>query len=80
MPSKIVQRIVRRRAARLLLDQDISGAPVVDASGALVGILSESDLIWKVCTRHSSCFGMFWASTMSLHCCHGPITANNLRL
>jgi hypothetical protein len=31
-----------------MLDADVSGAPVVDDNGHLVGILSESDVIWKV--------------------------------
>lgn len=31
-------------AARLMLDQKISGIPVVDESGKLVGIITESDL------------------------------------
>lgn len=34
-------------AARVLLDNDISGAPVVDSNGKLLGVLSESDLLWK---------------------------------
>jgi CBS domain-containing protein len=33
------------RAARILLDNRINGAPVVDDSGSLVGILCQSDLI-----------------------------------
>ncbi|MFW5487424.1 MAG: CBS domain-containing protein [Desulfovibrio sp.] len=32
-------------AARILLDKDINGAPVVDDSGKLVGIVCQSDLI-----------------------------------
>ena len=32
-------------AARLLLENHINGAPVIDAAGALVGILCQSDLI-----------------------------------
>lgn len=36
-----------RTAALLLFHSDISGAPVVDASGALIGVLSESDLMEK---------------------------------
>lgn len=36
-----------KEAVRIMLDKDISGAPVVDAKGKLVGILSESDVIWK---------------------------------
>ena len=31
-----------------MLDADVSGAPVVDSEGRLVGVLSEKDLIWKV--------------------------------
>jgi CBS domain-containing protein len=31
-----------------LLDANVAGAPVVDEGGAIVGLLSESDLIWKV--------------------------------
>jgi len=33
------------KAAKLLLDNRINGAPVVDESGGLVGILCQSDLI-----------------------------------
>lgn len=36
-----------RTAALLLFHYDISGAPVVDARGALVGVLSERDLLAK---------------------------------
>ena len=34
-----------RRAVQVLLDEDISGAPVVDGQGRLVGILTERDCI-----------------------------------
>ena len=39
-PDATVQEV-----ARLFLDRRISGAPVVDESGALVGIVSEGDLV-----------------------------------
>lgn len=32
---------------RALLRAKVSGAPVLDASGKLVGILSETDILWK---------------------------------
>jgi CBS domain-containing protein len=35
------------KAATLLLDNHINGAPVVDSSGKLVGILCQSDLIFQ---------------------------------
>jgi CBS domain-containing protein len=34
-----------RMVARLLIQHGVSGAPVVDASGALVGMVTEADLI-----------------------------------
>jgi CBS domain-containing protein len=36
-----------RDAAKVLVDHGISGAPVLDASGCLVGMLSEGDLIHR---------------------------------
>lgn len=36
-----------KEAVHQMLDADVSGAPVVDDDGHLVGILSESDVIWK---------------------------------
>lgn len=37
------------RAARTLLDHAISGAPVVDEHGRLVGVLSASDFVRRAC-------------------------------
>jgi CBS domain-containing protein len=34
-------------AARLMLDRGVSGLPVIDASGSLVGLLSEGDLLHR---------------------------------
>ena len=31
-----------------MLDANVSGAPVVNQSGQLVGVLTEADVIWKV--------------------------------
>lgn len=36
-----------QEAARLLADYNISGVPVVDAGGAMVGLVTEADLIGK---------------------------------
>lgn len=46
-PSTTVQEI-----ARLLLDRRISGVPVVDDGGELLGIVTESDLVLKVSGPH----------------------------
>ena len=34
-------------AIKILVDRQISGLPVVDETGKLVGIISESDLMWR---------------------------------
>lgn len=36
-----------REAVRLMLEKDISAAPVVNSKEELVGVLSEGDLMWK---------------------------------
>lgn len=40
-----------RTAAKLLYHNDVSGAPVVDSNGGLVGVLSERDLMEKEASR-----------------------------
>jgi CBS domain-containing protein len=42
-----------QKAARLMADHGISGVPVVDADGQLVGMISEGDLIMRQATRRS---------------------------
>ena len=34
-------------AVKLLVDRHISGLPVIDEAGKLVGVISESDLMWR---------------------------------
>lgn len=43
-PLTIAPDATIRQAARLMLDNKIGGLPVVDAQGALVGIITESDI------------------------------------
>lgn len=43
-PLTIAPDATIRQAARLMLDNKIGGLPVVDARGALVGIITESDI------------------------------------
>ena len=57
-------------AAEMLTLQNISGAPVVDEAGTLVGILSESDLLNETKKRAAlprvAAFGLFMAPEESL--------------
>lgn len=36
-----------KKAVRVLLENKVSGVPVLDDEGSLVGVLTESDLMWK---------------------------------
>jgi CBS domain-containing protein len=51
-------------AARLLEANHVSGLPVLDAAGRLVGVVSESDLLRARATDH------LWASWSTLHVKH----------
>ena len=44
-PISIAETASLAEAAKVLDSQKISGLPVVDASGALVGVLSQTDLV-----------------------------------
>jgi hypothetical protein len=56
-------------AARLLEEHDISGLPVVDRDGALVGVLSESDLVRARATEH---LWTRWPGLQVRHLMHAP--------
>jgi CBS domain-containing protein len=61
-------------ATRILEESEISGAPVVDADGRLVGVLSESDLVRARATEH---LWSGWPGLRVRHLMHSPaITAD----
>ena len=57
-------------AARLLEEHEISGVPVVDEGGTLVGILSESDLVRARATEH---LWSRWPGLSVRHLMHTPV-------
>lgn len=46
-PVLLSTTMTMKEAAHKLLEANVAGAPVVDDKGALVGVLSESDMLWK---------------------------------
>ena len=56
-------------AARLLEEHEISGVPVVDRDGALVGVLAESDLVRARATEH---LWSRWPGLQVRHLMHAP--------
>lgn len=57
-------------AARTLEESEISGAPVVDRTGQLVGVLSESDLVHARATEH---LWQRWPGLQVRHLMHSPV-------
>ncbi len=57
-------------AARLLEEHEISGVPVVDEGGALVGVLAESDLVRARATEH---LWSRWPGLSVRHLMHTPV-------
>ncbi len=55
-----------QEAIQLLADNKIGALPVIDASGKLVGILSESDLMWRESGVETPPFFMFLDSVIYL--------------
>ena len=57
-------------AARMLEEHEISGVPVVDDAGALVGVLAESDLVRARATEH---LWSRWPGLSVRHLMHTPV-------
>jgi predicted transcriptional regulator len=57
-------------AARMLEENEISGLPVVDADDALVGVISESDLVRARATQH---LWSRWPGLAVRHLMHAPV-------
>jgi CBS domain-containing protein len=59
-----------QEAARQLEESEISGAPVVDSAGLLVGVLSETDLVRARATEH---LWNRWPGLKVRHLMHSPV-------
>lgn len=55
-----------KEAIKILAQQRISGLPVVDESGALVGVISETDLLWQEAGVEPPVYIMFLDSVIYL--------------
>lgn len=59
-----------QEAARILEENEISGLPVVDASGSLIGVLSETDLVRARASEH---LWSRWPGLQVRHLMHAPV-------
>ncbi len=55
-----------KEAIKILAEQHISGLPVVDESGKLVGVISETDLLWQETGVEPPVYIMFLDSVIYL--------------
>ena len=62
-------------ATRVLEEQEISGAPVIDTDGTLIGVLSESDLVRARSTEH---LWERWPGLTVRHLTHTPALTADL--
>jgi CBS domain-containing protein len=57
-------------AVRMLEEHEISGLPVVDSDGVLVGVISESDIVRARATQH---LWSRWPGLRVRHLMHAPV-------
>jgi CBS domain-containing protein len=69
-PITVGESAPLERAVRLLEEHEISGLPVVDADGALVGMISQTDVIRARATEH---LWSRWPSLRVRHLMHSPV-------
>ena len=65
-PTTVSPQTSLQEAIRILADKKISGLPVVDDSGKLVGVISETDLTWQATGVDAPPYVMFLDSVIYL--------------
>lgn len=65
-PAVVQRETPLKEAIKLLAEKKISGLPVVDESGKLVGVLSEADLMWQETGVNPPPYFMFLDSVIYL--------------
>ena len=69
-----------QEAARLMAEKDVGFVPVVDNSGAVVGVLTDRDIVVRVVAKGSDVKTSKLADVYSrdLVCCGGPAAKNKV--
>jgi len=65
-PAVVQPEAPLKEAIKLLVEKKISGLPVVDEAGKLVGVLSEADLMWQETGVETPPYFMFLDSVIYL--------------
>jgi CBS domain-containing protein len=69
-PIVVMESAPIEDCVRLLEEHEISGMPVVDAEGLLVGVISESDVVRARATEH---LWSRWPGLRVRHLMHAPV-------
>lgn len=65
-PTTVSPQTSLQEAIQILAEKNISGLPVVDENGALVGVISETDLTWQATGVDAPPYVMFLDSVIYL--------------
>ena len=65
-PTTVSPQTSLQEAIKILAEKEISGLPVVDESGKLVGVISETDLTWQTTGVDAPPYIMFLDSVIYL--------------
>ena len=65
-PITVKPQTLIKEAIKILAEQRISGLPVVDDAGSLVGVISETDLLWQETGVEPPLYIMFLDSVIFL--------------
>ena len=76
-PIVIDESAAADAAVRLLEEHEISGLPVVDSDGVLVGVISESDIVRARATEH---LWSRWPGLRVRHLMHAPVLTADMSM
>ena len=76
-PITVSQDALLTECVRLMEEHEISGLPVIDVDGFLVGMISETDVVRALGTRH---LWNRWPGLRARHLMHSPVVTADVHM